>query len=360
MYQPNGALLYLLFVLCQFQCQCRLNGGDNLEENHIEFYQNVYRKVLTTTPKPGRFSIFQKRTRPTFRRNNKHETLLTDYKIISTENDQKQIKRLNKSKASVEFVNIHDGSSTRKNINQASDSSNSSHVLRTNLGANLEKSSFNSTASQNGWPTRDSLENATMTQLSHIELTLSQQTVLAFEHGLKMKREAKCELPKATVVYLNQDREQIKIYTPRATILHRCGQNTGCCERESDRCVAIEQRQVNLYFFVIKMEKELNELDENYENGLKAVRKARKFASFDSNDDNSLKEYEYNLDYTLNGENENSFRLSEEESKMFNQFKSESSYLNTLLNEDNTMKRRLVRSTSGRRKSKDLNLGKYY
>lgn len=174
-----------------------------------------------------------------------------------------------------------------------------------------------------------------------------------------MKREAKCELPKATVVYLNQDREQIKIYMPRATILHRCGQNSGCCERESDRCVAVEQQQVDLYFFVIKLEKEFNELDDG--DALKAVRKARKFASFDqsSNDDGSLKEYEYNLDYTLNGENENSFRLADnsEDTKLFAQFKSESSYLNALLSQDNAMKQRLTRSTSSRRKSKELNLG---
>lgn len=361
MHQANWplALVCLLFVVA---CQCRLSVDDNLEENHIEFYQNVHRKVLTTTPRPGRFSIFQKRTRPTFRRNNKHETLLTNYKFISnaTEDDQqtKPIdgKRLNKSKASVEFVGIYDGNLNRPNVTSSqhhrSGSSNSSNA-KSDPGAS-------STANVSS-----SSDLVGANPKAHIERTLtqSQQTMLAFEHGLRMKREAKCEFPKATVVYLNQDREQIKIYMPRATILHRCGQNSGCCERESDRCVAVEQQQVNLYFFVIKLEKEFDELDDG--DSLKAMRKARKFASFDqnSNDDGSLKEYEYNLDYTLNNENENSFKLADnsEDTKLFNQFKNENSYLNTLLSQDNTLKQRLTRSTQtrSRRRSKELNLGRF-
>ena len=352
MHRPNGPLALAGFLFVLVSCQCRLSVDDNLEDNHIEFYQNVNRKVLTTTPRPSRFSIFQKRTRPTFRINNKHETSLTNYRIISnaTKDDQ-PIKKLNKSKAGVEFVNMH---GVRRNVSQESstvDSPNSSKGFSLTPDEETNRTTWNVSSI-------DSVDNLSRT--NRFELSQSQQTMLAFEHGLKLKREAKCESPKATVVYLHQDREQIKIYMPRATILHRCGQNTGCCERESDRCVAIEQRQVNLYFFVIKLEKELNELDENYENSLKAARKARKFASFESNDDGSLKEYEYNLDYTLNSENENSFRLPDnsEDTKMFSQFKSENSYLNALLGQDSTMKRRLARSTGSRRKSKDLNLGR--
>ena len=352
----NGQLALVCFLVVFVLGQCRLSVDDNLEENHIEFYQN--RKVLTTTPRPGRFSIFQKRTRPTFRRNNKHETLLTNYKIISNAADDGQIngKRLNKSRASVEFVNIHGSlnrQNTSQNTNQTSSQNDSLNSFDLKPASEVNSSTVNSNDST------DNYLNHNSSRANHIELTQTQQMILAFGHGLKVKREAKCELPKATVVYLNQDREQIKIYMPRATILYRCGQNTGCCERESDRCVAIEQKQVNLYFFVIKLEKEFNELDDNYES-LKAARKARKFASFDTNDDGQLKEYEYNLDYTLNGENENSFRLPDnfEDAKMLNQLKSESSYLNTLLNEDNTIKRRLTRSTKSRRRSKDLKLGR--
>ena len=66
------------------------------------------------------------------------------------------------------------------------------------------------------------------------------------------------------------------------------------------------------------------------------------------------------MPYCYFNENENSFRLPDnsEDTKMFSQFKSENSYLNALLGQDSTMKRRLARSTGSRRKSKDLNLGR--
>lgn len=340
MYQLKSQLVLIYFTIVFISCQCKLNLDDNLEDNHIEFYQNLNRKVLTTTSRPlTKFSIFQKKSKPLFRRNNKYQSFLTSYKIVSNASSdlQEQIKfnkRLNRSKAKFEFVDIYDQNLNKQTIND-------NQYENQNISDKLD-------------------DKSKVEPLSH-----AQQTVLAFEHALKMKKQAKCELPKPTVVYMNQDKEQVKIYMPRATILHRCGQNTGCCERESEHCVAVEQEQVNLYFFVIKVEKNFDDLH-NHDSD--SVRKGRKFLSLDQNDDNMVKEYEYNLDYSLNNENENSFKLTDnfdsdsKEMSLFNQLKNENKYLNSLLNQDDALKKRLTRSPKflkRSRKSKDLNIGKF-
>ncbi|KDR14915.1 placenta growth factor-like [Zootermopsis nevadensis] len=40
------------------------------------------------------------------------------------------------------------------------------------------------------------------------------------------------------------------LYTPRATVLHRCGEDTGCCPREGMTCVAHNTENVTLIFNV--------------------------------------------------------------------------------------------------------------
>jgi hypothetical protein len=40
------------------------------------------------------------------------------------------------------------------------------------------------------------------------------------------------------------------LYTPRATLLHRCGEDTGCCPREDMSCVPCEVDYVTLIFNV--------------------------------------------------------------------------------------------------------------
>lgn len=324
MYRLLFGFFLIASVLLSVQTDSNLNFNsyDNLEDNHIEFYQNVNRKVqsLTTTPKPtNRFSIFHKRTRPLYRKNNKFQTSLTNYRIINDQpnrSNQAQLLKLNKTKSSNEFVDIYE---SNKRIDSRLDS-----------------------------PTNDLAET--------FEPSIAQQTVLAWEHGLKIKQQAKCEKPKPTVVYLNQDKEEVKIYLPRATILHRCGQNTGCCESESEQCVAIEQKQVNLYFFVIKLEKEFGEFDSNLDDQT-SLRKGRKFSILDQNlnDDKQIKEYEYNLDYII-GDNE--LKLNDNyDLDLINKLKKEKNYLNSLLNQDDRLKHRLARSI---RKGKDFRIeGKY-
>jgi hypothetical protein len=40
------------------------------------------------------------------------------------------------------------------------------------------------------------------------------------------------------------------LYTPRATVLHRCGEDTGCCPTETMSCVPYEVENVTLIFNV--------------------------------------------------------------------------------------------------------------
>lgn len=44
--------------------------------------------------------------------------------------------------------------------------------------------------------------------------------------------------------------EPHKTYTPHCTILHRCGQETGCCFLDHQTCVMKRQQTVELYFIV--------------------------------------------------------------------------------------------------------------
>ena len=158
---------------------------------------------------------------------------------------------------------------------------------------------------------------------------------------------------------------QIKIYLPRATILHRCGQNTGCCESESEECVAIEQEQVNLYFFVIKLQKEFdesdnkldnNELDKSIDDLNDRTRKGRKFSTpFESNDDSILKEYEYNLDYSTD-----EFKQSNDNYDQEIKLRNEKNYLNLLFNQDDLLKRRLSRSVRKGKELKRFSEGKFF
>lgn len=205
---PENWPLALVYLLIVGACHCRLSADDNREENHIdhvEFYQNVHRKLPTTTAKPGKFSIFQKRTRPMFRRNNKHETFLTNYKFISnaTEDDRQTGKRLNKSKASVEFVGFNDGSLNRRNVNDGGlnrENINEGRLNRPNtISDQHHRNSITTGISNSSNAKADSNTSLTGSMVSsssdlvdladatkanrHVELTQSQQTMLAFEHG---------------------------------------------------------------------------------------------------------------------------------------------------------------------------------
>ena len=77
--------------------------------------------------------------------------------------------------------------------------------------------------------------------------------ILAFEHGVRVREEASCRLPKPQVVYVNTT-DPSKVYLPRGTLLHRCNDQTGCCSHASQTCQPIRENTVELYFLTVSLQ----------------------------------------------------------------------------------------------------------
>lgn len=73
----------------------------------------------------------------------------------------------------------------------------------------------------------------------------------AYQHGMRINEEAMCSKPRAELVYLKDNN---KIYLPRATLLHRCSDVTGCCAHATHACMASQEETVSLYFFTISVQ----------------------------------------------------------------------------------------------------------
>lgn len=59
--------------------------------------------------------------------------------------------------------------------------------------------------------------------------------------------EAKCNIPKPKVIPIVATS---KTYYPHCTVLHRCGDDTGCCLTDASTCVPKKTATVDLYFYV--------------------------------------------------------------------------------------------------------------
>lgn len=70
---------------------------------------------------------------------------------------------------------------------------------------------------------------------------------MAKVHVAKLRREGNCFVPKPKIVLASND--PTKQYTPHCTILHRCGDDIGCCP-QAKTCAASKNSTVELYFFV--------------------------------------------------------------------------------------------------------------
>lgn len=73
-------------------------------------------------------------------------------------------------------------------------------------------------------------------------------TDLASVHATKMYSEAKCKWPKPKVIAVQNDPD--KLYTPHCTVLHRCGEDSGCCFTDTRTCAVKFYEHVDLYFYV--------------------------------------------------------------------------------------------------------------
>ncbi|PNF24190.1 hypothetical protein B7P43_G16868 [Cryptotermes secundus] len=71
------------------------------------------------------------------------------------------------------------------------------------------------------------------------------------EHILKVQK-FRCKQPQPRLIPVEDlfNVNSKDLYTPRATVLHRCGEDTGCCPREDMTCVPHEIEIVTLMFSV--------------------------------------------------------------------------------------------------------------
>ncbi|XP_055538200.1 rho GTPase-activating protein gacZ-like [Wyeomyia smithii] len=70
---------------------------------------------------------------------------------------------------------------------------------------------------------------------------------LASHHASKLRREGICSVPKPKIILASTD--PTKQYTPHCTILHRCGDDVGCC-LPTQTCASSKNTTIELYFFV--------------------------------------------------------------------------------------------------------------
>uniref|UniRef100_T1J1C7 Platelet-derived growth factor (PDGF) family profile domain-containing protein n=1 Tax=Strigamia maritima TaxID=126957 RepID=T1J1C7_STRMM len=76
----------------------------------------------------------------------------------------------------------------------------------------------------------------------------------ANENYLWIRTQATCKVPRPKVIRVKDVYpDTTKEYLPRCTILHRCGDDSGCCEHDTLQCVAKTSEPVELYFYTLRM-----------------------------------------------------------------------------------------------------------
>lgn len=72
----------------------------------------------------------------------------------------------------------------------------------------------------------------------------------AVQHALTVSREGQCRVPKPRLIQVKDVYPHpSKTYIPHCTILHLCGDDTGCCKSDTLTCIARKTEQVDLYFY---------------------------------------------------------------------------------------------------------------
>ncbi|XP_067128889.1 vascular endothelial growth factor A-A-like [Centruroides vittatus] len=78
------------------------------------------------------------------------------------------------------------------------------------------------------------------------------------EHLIRMDKFGRCKYPLPKVVNVWSElpeelrRENVK-YRPKCTILYRCSDDSGCCNSDSDHCVAEKMEDIQLEFYEFSM-----------------------------------------------------------------------------------------------------------
>ncbi|XP_045478992.1 uncharacterized protein LOC123683993 [Harmonia axyridis] len=73
---------------------------------------------------------------------------------------------------------------------------------------------------------------------------------LARVHFMRVSSEGTCKRPLPRVISVqNVHPDPSKTYTPHCTVLHRCAEDTGCCQQHNMRCGPKTVKEVHLYFY---------------------------------------------------------------------------------------------------------------
>ena len=84
--------------------------------------------------------------------------------------------------------------------------------------------------------------------LNVISFIIGSPHELATEHWHRMIQATKCRKPMPRVIPVSNNTS--KRYEPYATILHRCGDDTGCCGSTASVCTVKRYETVMVYVFV--------------------------------------------------------------------------------------------------------------
>lgn len=80
----------------------------------------------------------------------------------------------------------------------------------------------------------------------------------AQKHYDRIYKTIQCKEPSPTVIHV-KPRSDGK-FLPPATILHRCGKRSGCCESPRQKCSPKTKVEVHLYFFFVKTTRNISEM----------------------------------------------------------------------------------------------------
>lgn len=76
---------------------------------------------------------------------------------------------------------------------------------------------------------------------------------LARAHFQRVASEIDCKNPRPRIIRV--DNNPMEIVVPRATVVYRCGEHSGCCKNPMQKCVAKTKTEVMLYFVVKSLPK---------------------------------------------------------------------------------------------------------
>jgi Zn-dependent M16 (insulinase) family peptidase len=90
-----------------------------------------------------------------------------------------------------------------------------------------------------------------MSNAAKVHQEVDKLLAMNLEHILKVQK-FKCKQPQPRLIPVEElfTVNSEDLYTPRATVLHRCGEDTGCCPTEGLTCVPHEMEIVTLMFSV--------------------------------------------------------------------------------------------------------------